>query len=713
MAIDPPLQNIKWQSGIYSNDPHHFLGLHTEMGQEKVIRLWRPDAENIYLEVKGEIVSAEKMGHGGVFEVKVANSLTPLEYRIYHNNGLLAYDPYSFSPTLGEIDTYLFSKGLHYKLYEVLGARLSSHQGVLGVKFAVWAPFARGVSLVGDFNGWDGRVNPMRTIGSSGIWELFIPGLKEGEKYKFEIQTQDNRRLLKADPLSYGSEVRPHNASIVVDIDAHVWQDDVWMKKKEHRNLNTPINIYEVHLGSWNTKEGFPNYKEMAHSLAKYCNEMSFTHIELLPLSEHPLDESWGYQISGFYAVTSRYGSPRDFQYFVDHLHQQGIGVIIDWVPAHFPIDEFALALFDGTCLYEHQDPKQGYHPHWNTNIFNYGRFEVSNFLLANALFWLDKMHIDGFRVDAVASMLYLDYGRNTGEWIPNIYGGKENLEAIEFLKHVNSVVHEQFPGALMIAEESTSFYGVTRPLEWGGLGFDLKWNMGWMNDTLSYFKVDPLFRVHEHDKLTFGLCYAFTERFMLPLSHDEVVHGKASLISKMPGDVWQKFANLRLLYSYMICQPGKKLFFMGGEIAQWSEWNCKTALDWNLLNYPLHQGMQRMVKELNAFYLKQPSLWEKDFDLEGFSWVNCSDRKNSIFSYLRRGEAKILLCVHNYTPAYLEHYEIHLENVLELKEVFSTDREEYGGSGKLNDSIILQKRSIVLQIAPLATMIFEVTFVS
>ncbi len=711
MTTYPPVQYINWQSGVYSHDPHSFLGLHTVNDKEKVIRLWRPGAEKVYLEVKGNIVLAEQMGVGGVFELKVPSSLTALDYRVYHHSGILEYDPYSFSPTFGEIDRHLFSKGVHYKLYEVLGARICCHQECKGVKFAVWAPFAREVSLVGDFNSWDGRVNPMRSMGSSGVWELFIPGIGETEKYKFEIKTQDQRRLLKADPLGYGSELRPFNASVVVDVDAHIWKDSSWMEKRAKGSINAPINVYEVHLGSWHTKEGFPNYKEIAQALSKYCKEMAFTHIELMPLSEHPLDESWGYQISGFYAVTSRYGTPGDFQYFVDHLHQEGIGVIIDWVPAHFPADDFALATFDGTCLYEHKDPKQGYHPHWNTKIFNYGRFEISNFLLANALFWLDKMHIDGLRVDAVASMLYLDYGREDGEWIPNIYGGKENLEALEFLKHVNSVVHEQFPKVLMIAEESTAFYGVTHPLEWGGLGFDLKWNMGWMNDTLTYFKTDPLFRVHDQDKLTFGLCYAFSEKFMLPLSHDEVVHGKASLLSKMPGDIWQKFANLRLLYSYMICQPGKKLFFMGGEIAQWSEWNCKTSLDWNLLDYPLHYGMQRMVKELNIFYQTHPSLWEKDFDFEGFSWVDCSDRKNSILSYLRKGESKVLLCVHNFTAAYFERYEIKLGNVSKLGEVFSTDREEYGGSGKLNGSIILQNHSVILQIAPLATMIFEVTF--
>ncbi len=712
MATESFLKHLHPGTGIESHDPHRFLGLHAISDTEKVIRLWRPDAEVVYAEVRGQVVLTEKSAEPGVFTLKVDSCVNALDYRVYHQNGLLAHDPYAFSPTFGELDGYLFSKGVHYNLYEVLGARVCEHQGCKGVKFAVWAPFARQVSLVGDFNYWDGRINLMRSMGSCGVWELFVPGLDENEKYKFEIQTKDGRRLIKSDPFAYYSEKRPYNASVVFNVDAYKWNDAEWMAQREKRGLNNPINIYEVHLGSLLAKEDFPNYKEAAEFLADYCKETGFTHVELLPLSEHPLDESWGYQVSGFYSVTSRYGTPRDFQYFVDHLHEKGIGVIIDWVPAHFPNDDFALASFDGTALYEHLDPKQGFHPHWNTNIFNYGRFEVSNFLIANALFWIDKMHVDGIRMDAVASMLYLDYGRKEGEWIPNVYGGRENLEALEFIKHVNSVVHEQFPGTLMIAEESTSFFGVTHRLEWGGLGFDLKWNMGWMNDTLSYFKTDPFFRVHKHDQLTFGLCYAFSERFLLPLSHDEVVHGKASLLAKMPGDEWQKFANLRLLYSYMICQPGKKLLFMGGEIGQWSEWNCKVPIDRSLLRYPIHAGMYRTVKELNHFYLEHPSLWERDFSFEGFEWIDCSDRKNSILSYLRKGEKDVLLCVHNFTPAYFEEYTLPLGNLASLREVFSTDREEYGGSGKVNGKIVLHRHNVTLQIAPLATMIFEVTFV-
>lgn len=699
-----------WLSGVYLHDPHAFLGLQNREGG-KVIRLWRPGASQVYLEVKGEIVSAELMGYGGVFEYKVPSDFQSLDYRVYHQNGLLSFDPYAFSPTFGELDGHLFSKGVHYKLYEVMGGRITKMLGISGVKFTVWAPFAKKVSVVADFNHFDGRVNPMRTMGSSGVWEIFIPGLEEGIKYKFEIGTKRGERLLKADPFAYGGELRPHNASVIVDIDKYKWRDKSWIEARSNKSLNVPLNLYEVHLASWKTEGRFPSYREVAHALADYCKEMAFTHVELLPLGEHPLDESWGYQVTGFYSVTSRYGPPSEFQYFVDHMHLNGIGVIVDWVPGHFPKDDFALARFDGSALFEHEDVKQGYHPDWHTYIFNYGRFEVSNFLLASALFWFDKMHVDGLRVDAVASMLYLDYGRKNGEWIPNAYGGKENLEALEFLKHVNSVVHERFPKTLMIAEESTSFYGVTHPLEWGGLGFDLKWNMGWMNDTLFYFKTDPFFRVHNHDHLTFGLCYAFSEKFMLPLSHDEVVHGKASLLSKMPGDHWQKFASLRLLYSYMICQPGKKLFFMGGEIAQWSEWDCKKSLDWALTAYPMHAGMQRVVKELNRFYLEHDALWERDFDSSGFCWVDCSDRKNSVLSYLRRSEKNTLLCVHNFTPAYFPVYELKLIGVKKIREVFSTDREEYGGSGKLSDRIVPEKQGMAIALAPLATMIFEVTF--
>lgn len=701
------------------HDPHYLLGIQALDGKNKVVRLWRPGATKIYMEIFGKMVEPERVNEQGLFEYLVPLHTSYKDYRVYHQNGLLAHDPYSFLPTLGDLDTHLFARGVHYQLYQVLGGRLVVHQGVQGVKFAVWAPSAQGVSVVGDFNFWDGRVNPLRSLGGSGIWELFIPGLQEGEKYKFEVRTKEGYLLVKADPFAYGSELRPKTASVVSNVDRFQWNDAAWMEKRvKARGGALPLNIYEVHLGSWKMRDGqFLNYRELAHELAKYCQEMHFSHVELMPVAEHPLDESWGYQVTGFYAVTSRYGTPEDFQYFVDHLHQKGIGVIIDWVGAHFPMDDFSLARFDGTCLFEHEDPRKGFHPHWNTYIFNYGRHEVSNFLIANALFWLEKMHIDGLRVDAVASMLYLDYGRKEGEWIPNKYGGNENLEAIEFIKHLNSVVHQRVPGALLFAEESTSFIGVSHPLEWGGLGFDMKWNMGWMNDTLRYFHKDPFFRHYHHNELTFGLVYAFSEQFILVLSHDEVVHGKGSLIGKMPGDQWQKFANVRLLYTYMICQPGKKLLFMGGEIGQWDEWHCKEEMQWHLLQYPLHQGLQKLVKEANQFYTTRSPLWEYDFDSKGFEWIDFSDYRNSVICYLRKGENSYLLCVHNFTPNYFPEYFVRLSTVKQLREVFNSDRLEFGGSGKVGGEIVLirdpkgQTVGCNMSLAPLATQIFEVTF--
>ena len=701
-------------------DPHTLLGLHPIDSSIKVIRIWRPDAREIFVELKGKMVSPKLVFSTGIFELKVPADTKFSDYKVYHTDGSLSYDPYAFWPTIGEVDLYLFGKGTHYALYDILGGRLTEHQGVKGAKFAVWAPNARRVSLIGDFNHWDGRVNPMRALGSSGVWEIFIPEMKADAQYKFEIKTQNGQILIKSDPYAVSSQVRPATASVLADLRAHKWTDDAWMKqKRDHTSLSKPMAIYEVHLGSWKRDSiYFPNYRDIAVRLAEYCKELNFTHVELLPIQEHPLDESWGYQVSGFYAPSSRFGTPEDFQWFINYMHGQGLGVILDWVPGHFPTDEFSLGRFDGTALYEHVDPRQGFHPHWNTFIFNFSRPEVINFLIANALYWLNVMHVDGLRVDAVASMLYLDYGRAEGEWIPNQYGTRENLDAIEFFKHLNSIVKQESPGSLMIAEESTSFPGITQPVEWGGLGFDMKWNMGWMNDTLRYYHVDMLFRHYHQNDLTFGLLYAFSERFMLVLSHDEVVHGKESLLSKMPGDLWQKFANLRLLYSYMICQPGKKLLFMGGEIGQWNEWNCKWQLDWDLLKYPFHSGLQRMVKEINKFYTNSPALFEKDFTHEGFEWVDFGDRQNSIISYLRKGDRQYLLCVHNHTPQYHGDYYLPLKNAIEVTEVFNSDAEQYGGSGKhcLKPYIWKNEQGggshgIKLQIAPLATMIFSVKF--
>lgn len=683
------------------HNPHGFLGIHP-LEEETVIRFWNPGATSAYLEVQGRVIEAQKIDATGVFEARAPKGVSVLDYRIYGKNGELTYDPYAFWPTLGEVDLFLFNQGRHYRLYEKMGGRLVTHLGCKGAQFTVWAPNAEGVSVVGDFNGWDGRVHPMRSLGISGVWELFIPDLQEGDAYKFEIRVHGGGIRLKADPYALYSELRPKTASRLFDIDRFEWQDKDWMEKRRSPD-GRPMVIYEVHLGSW--KRGL-GYLELARELASYCREMGFTHVELMPPQEHPLDESWGYQVTGFFAATSRFGSPRQFQGFVDLLHREGIGVIIDWVPAHFPMDEFALTQFDGTYLYEHADPKQGFHPHWNTAIFNYGRPEVSNFLIASALFWLDKMHVDGIRFDAVASMLYLDYGRSEGEWIPNKYGRRENLEAIEFLKHLNGVVHHFFPAAVMCAEESTAFIGVTHEQ---GLGFDLKWNMGWMNDTLKYFSVDPFFRSHHHRCLTFGLIYAFSERFLLVLSHDEVVHEKGSLISKMPGDDWQKFASVRLLYSYMICQVGKKLLFMGGEIGQWSEWNCLKEVEWHLLNYERHQKLKKTVQELNHFYLEHPALW--DDHSTGFEWVDFQDASHGVISYYRKNGDKRLLCLHHFTPVYEARYRLPLKGARSVCEVFNTDREEFGGSGKVGGKIEVFDEAIIIELPPLATVIFEVSF--
>lgn len=717
MHFDPNfIQQLQLVFSAEHHDPHSILGLHDFFDGKKVIRIWRPGAHTVHLELFDKVVSANRLDEAGLFEYVVPGNTTYKDYRVWHQNGLLAYDPYAFWPTIGELDQYLFGQGVHYQLYNIMGAHPMVHQDVAGIKFSVWAPSAKRVSLIGDFNYWDGRANPMRSMGSSGIWEIFVPGLQEGEKYKFEIKTQKGDILVKSDPYAYSSELRPATASVIADIERFQWTDSDWINKRANqKNAPKPINIYEVHLGSWKRNGPyFMNYRDIAKELAAYCDEMGFTHVELMPIQEHPLDESWGYQVSGFYAVTSRYGAPEDFQWFVNHLHEHNIGVILDWVPGHFPTDAFSLGRFDGTALYEHEDPRQGMHPHWSTYIFNFGRKEVANFLIANALYWFDKMHVDGLRVDAVASMLYLDYGREQGQWVPNIYGGKENLDAIEFFKHLNSVAHQRSPGILMIAEESTSFMGVTHPVDHNGLGFDLKWNMGWMNDTLRYFSKDMFFRHYHHNDLTFGLLYAFSEKFALVLSHDEVVHGKNSLIGKMPGDLWQKFANVRLLISYMMCQPGKKLLFMGGEIAQWNEWYCKVEIEWFLLRFPTHHGVQKMVKEINHLYLSHGCLWERDFDYTGFEWVDFSDRKNSVISYLRKGSLDRFLCVHNFTPNYIEHYLINF-NTENIQEVFNSDDERYGGSGKLNPHPEIVRNeygkpyAVKIRLAPLATMIFKV----
>ena len=594
---------------------------------------------------------------------------------------------YPFPQILTDFDLHLIGEGTHYKKYEKLGAHLKEVNGVKGVHFAVWAPNADGVRVIGDFNGWDGSNHKMRMLGSSGIWEIFIPVLSEGEIYKFLVQSKNGDLLEKADPYAFYSEIRPKSASIVYNIDGYAWNDDKWMAEREHYNaLDAPMAMYEVHLGSWMRvpEEGnrYLTYKELAQELTEYVKDMGYTHIQLMPVTEHPLDASWGYQTIGYFAPTSRFGKPEDFMYFVDYLHQNGIGVLLDWVPAHFPKDGHGLARFDGTCLYEHEDPRKGEHQDWGTLIFNYGRNEVRNFLISNALFWLDKYHIDGLRVDAVASMIYLDYSRQPGEWIPNQYGGNENLEAIDFLKRFNEVVHSTHPGVLTIAEESTAWTGVSRPTYLGGLGFSLKWNMGWMNDTLRYFSKDPIYRKYEHDNLTFSLIYAFTENFVLVLSHDEVVHGKRSLLDKMPGDFPQRFANLRAMYGYMYGHPGKKLLFMAGEIGQWWEWNHDASIHWHLLQYESHQGLQRFVKDMNMFYKSEPALYEVDFDHRGFEWIDFHDAEGSIISFVRRGKnpEEFLVFVYNFTPVVRMDYRVGVPNGGFYKEAMNSDSGSYWG---------------------------------
>jgi 1,4-alpha-glucan branching enzyme len=594
---------------------------------------------------------------------------------------------YLISQILTDFDLHLIGEGTHYKNYEKLGAHVREVNGVNGVHFAVWAPNAEVVCVIGDFNRWDGNNHKMKMLGSSGIWEIFIPGLSEGEVYKLNIQTKSGEVLEKADPYAFSSEIRPKSASIVHDIDKYTWSDSKWLSQREQHNaLDAPISMYEVHLGSWmrvpEERNRYLTYKELAKKLAEYVKDMGYTHVQLMPVTEHPLDASWGYQTIGYFAPTSRFGKPEEFMYFVDYMHQNGIGIILDWVPAHFPKDGHGLARFDGTCLYEHADPRKGEHQDWGTLIFNYGRNEVRNFLLSNALFWLDKYHIDGLRVDAVASMIYLDYSRQPGEWIPNQYGGNENLEAIDFLKRFNEVVHSTHPGVLTIAEESTAWTGVSRPTYLGGLGFSLKWNMGWMDDTLRYFSKDPIHRKYEHDNLTFSLLYAFTENFILVLSHDEVVHGKRSLLDKMPGDFQQRFANLRALYGYMYGHPGKKLLFMGGEIGQWWEWNHDESVHWHLLQYESHKGIQRYVRDLNRLYLSEPALYEVDFDYHGFEWIDFRDAEGSIISFVRRGKdpGDFLVFVYNFTPVARMAYRVGVPKSGFYKEVMNSDSWSYWG---------------------------------
>lgn len=593
---------------------------------------------------------------------------------------------------LSEFDRYLLAEGTFERAYQKLGAHLGERDGKRGVQFAVWAPNAKLVSVIGDFNHWNPSAHEMEPS-SEGVWEKFIPLVGQGDIYKYHLESNyGGYRVDKADPYGFAAEIRPQTASRVWDLEKYSWEDASWMAGRAKRNtLNAPISIYEVHLGSWRRvpEEGnrWLTYRELAPLLSEYVHDGGFTHVELLPVMEHPFDGSWGYETTGYFAPTSRFGRPNDFMYFVDYLHQHGIGVILDWVPAHFPKDEAGLGYFDGSHLYEHADPRQGEHPDWNTFVFNYGRNEVRSFLISNALFWLDKYHVDGLRVDAVASMLYLDYGRRAGEWIPNRYGGKENIEATQFLRAVNEHVYAAFPDVLMIAEESTAWSQVSRPTYIGGLGFGLKWNMGWMHDVLNYMSQDPVFRSHHHNQITFSLLYAFTENFVLPLSHDEVVYGKGSLLGKMPGDQWQKFASLRLLLGFMFGHPGKKLLFMGGEFGQWSEWNHDASLDWHLLNAPFHSALRHWVRDLNTLYRDQPALHQLDFDAGGFAWVDCNDYERSVISFLRRGRNpdEQLLFVCNFTPVARQNYRVGVPQLGYWKELLNSDAPVYGGSGQGN----------------------------
>ncbi len=711
------------------SDPHTVLGMHEmeEDGRKAVVvRAFLPHAAGITVidyANKRKKYPMKRLHADGFFEVTIADREEwfryQLEYTDADGNTWRSYDPYSFSPTLSEFDRHLFGAGTHYEIYEKMGGRLMTHEGARGAAFSVWAPNAKAVSVIGDFNNWDARRSPMRRLGESGIWELFLPAAAEGDKYKFHVTQCDGRVVDKTDPYGVYAEVRPNNASVLYPLKRYKWKDRRWMTARRKYDFRAaPMNIYEVHLGSWKRTEGnrFLSYTELAEQLIPYVKEMGYTHIEMLPVEEHPFDGSWGYQVTGYYAPTSRYGSPDEFKQFVDACHQNGISVILDWVPAHFPKDDFALARFDGTALYEHQDPRLGEHIQWGTYIFNYGRKEVANFLLANALYWMDIFHIDGLRVDAVASLLRLDFCKEEGQWLPNVYGGSENLEAIEFLKHMNSVIAEREPGALMIAEDSTAWSGVTKKVDEGGLGFSLKWNMGWMNDFLSYIKLDPIYRKYHQNKLTFGMAYHYAENFVLVLSHDEVVHTKSSMIGKMPGDVWQSFANLRLSYGFMMGHPGKKLLFMGGEFAQYSEWSEARSLDWHLLQYADHQEMQAYVKELNHLYAEEPAFWAEDFDPNGFQWIECDDAESSIVSFVRRSKEKELVFLCNFTPVVHRGFSLGVPQEGVYHERLNSDAVRFGGSDVIN-AVPLQSKAepagrcpfrVELDVPPLGMVILE-----
>ena len=709
-AAAPPAADIDRLLAGSHHDPHSVLGVH-QVGTGFAARALLPGAKAVALRA-GENRYPMEPVIDALFAVAVPEH--PGDYRLeveYDGHAITADDPYRWLPTVGELDLHLIGEGRHERLWEVLGARVRSYEtpngDVEGTSFAVWAPNARGIRVIGDFNGWDGRGHPMRSLGSSGVWELFVPGVGTGTCYKFRILGADGNWHEKADPMAFATEHPPATASVVTG-SAHVWEDDEWVATREATQwAAAPMSVYEVHLGSW--RPGL-DYRELADQLGDYVLETGFTHVELLPVSEHPFGGSWGYQVTSYYAPTSRFGSPDDFRYFVDRLHQRGIGVLVDWVPAHFPKDSWALAKFDGTSLYEHADPRRGEQPDWGTLVFDFGRNEVRNFLVANALFWLDEFHLDGLRVDAVASMLYLDYSRKDGEWLPNQYGGRENLDAVKFLQELNATVYKRHPGVVMVAEESTAWPGVTRPTHLGGLGFGFKWNMGWMHDTLRYLAHEPIHREYHHNEMTFSLVYAWSENFVLPLSHDEVVHGKGSLWGRMPGDAWNKAAGLRSLLAFMWAHPGKQLLFMGGEFGQEGEWSEQRSLDWHLLEEPLHRGVQDLLRALNSVYRSSPALYSQDTSPDGFAWIDANDSSGNVLSFLRIGtDGSRLACVANFAGVPHHDYRVGLPAAGRWREVVNTDAESYGGSGVGNLGAVEatadpwhgQPASAVLQLPP------------
>jgi len=704
----------------HPHDPFQVLGPHYHKDNVR-IRIFSPNTVSVVLtDIQQSMI---RIPNTDYFEWQGPSENIPPHYSVtvnYDNQTThTKTDPYSFDPVIADYDLHIFGEGNHWNIYDILGANPKIVDSVEGYAFAVWAPNAKRISVVGNFNNWDGRCHPMRSRGGSGVWELFIPELHDGDLYKFEILDQHGHVHLKSDPYGRSFEFRPGTSSIICQKSDYQWQDQDWVNSRsENKWQNNPLSIYELHLGSWRRDENyhFMNYRDIAHQLVDYLKPLGFTHIELLPITEHPLDASWGYQTIGCFAPTSRFGNSDDFRYFMDYLHKHEIGVILDWVPAHFPMDAHGLARFDGTALYEHEDPRKGEHKDWGTYIYNYGRNEVKNFLIANALYWLEEFHIDGLRVDAVASMLYLDYSREANEWVPNEHGGNENLEAIEFIKHLTSVTQQRQVGCMMIAEESTAWPSVSAPTDHGGLGFSMKWNMGWMHDTLNYMSNDPVHRAHHHNNLTFGMIYAFTENFVLPFSHDEVVHGKGSLLGKMPGDEWQKLANLRLLYTYMYTYPGKKLLFMGCEIGQYEEWNHDATLNWDVLQSPKHQGITKIVGDLNHLYKDQTALHFYDFDDQGFAWIDCQDASQSIISYQRKHNGKTIIVVLNFTPVPRKNYRLGVPAEGQYKEILNSDSAHYGGSNMGNNSIMHaenknwmdQPKSITLDLPPLAGIVLE-----